>query len=142
MMLDLDLDPLREGFVRALPLGLAVAVIMLIEMLSLIGVRTLRVAPSADPAFAAGLSNTAWLANALFSRFLLPFEIAALILTVAIVAAIPLALRPRIGVKSQSVTRQVNVDPRDRVRVVKMRAERPLRGDSDDVAVTPETPKP
>ena len=141
MMLDLDLDPLREGFVRALPVGLAVAIIMLIEMLSLIGVRTLRIAPSADPALAAGLSNTAWLANALFSRFLLPFEIAALILTVAIIAAIPLALRPRIGVKSQSVTRQVNVSPRDRVRIVKMQAERPLRGESSDAAANPEVPK-
>jgi NADH-quinone oxidoreductase subunit J len=142
MMLDLDLDPLREGFVRAMPVGLGVAIIMLVEMLGLIGVRTMEVAPSADPAAAAGLSNTAWLAHALFSRFMLPFEVAALILTVAIIAAIPLALRPRFGVKSQSVTRQVNVHPRDRVRVVKMQSERPVRGESSDVAVEPEAPKP
>ena len=136
MMLDLDLDPLREGFVRALPIGLAVAVLMLIEMLALIGVRTMQVAPSPDPATAAGMTNTEWLANALFSRYLLPFEVAALILTVAIIAAIPLTLRRRAGIKTQNVGRQVRVDPRDRVRVVKMQAERPAAG------TKPEAPTP
>jgi NADH-quinone oxidoreductase subunit J len=140
MMLDLDLDPLREGFVRAMPIGLAVAFLMLFEMLSLIGVRTLKLAPIGDPAAAAGLSNTAWLANALFSKFLLPFEIAALILTVAIVAAIPLALRPRVGVKIQHPSSQVRVRPRDRVRVVKMAAEKPPLPAAPAVA-NPEAPK-
>jgi len=125
MMLDLDLDPLREGFVRALPIGLGVAVIMLVEMLALIGVRSMQIAPPADPAAAAGLSNTAWLATALFSQFLLPFEVAALILTVAIVAAIPLTLRRRSGLKTQDPARQVRVVARDRVRIVKMAAEKP-----------------
>jgi NADH-quinone oxidoreductase subunit J len=134
MMLDLDLDPLREGFVRALPVGLAVAVLMLVEMLALIGVRTMQLAPPADPAAAAGLSNTAWLATALFSQFLLPFEVAALILTVAIIAAIPLTLRRRAGLKTQDPSRQVRVAARDRVRIVKMAAEKP--------APQPETPAP
>jgi len=125
MMLDLDLDPLREGFVRALPVGLIVAVVMLLEMLALIGVRSMQIAAPAEPAAAAGMSNTAWLASALFSRFLLPFEVAALILTVAIVAAIPLTLRHRVGVKTQDAGRQVRVDPRDRVRIVKMDAVKP-----------------
>src|SRR5690606_6798939 len=84
MMLDIDVDPLREGFVRALPVGVLVAVVMLIEMLALIGVRSMQVAPPPEAASAAGLSNTEWIATALFSRFLLPFEVAALILTVAI----------------------------------------------------------
>jgi len=131
----LDLDPLREGFVRALPVGLAVAVVMLVEMLALIGVRAMQMPPPADPALAAGMSNTTWLASALFSQFLLPFEIAALILTVAIVAAIPLALRHRAGTKTQNPGRQVRVDPRDRVRVVKMAAEKP-------VAAKPESSTP
>ncbi|MEP7044686.1 MAG: NADH-quinone oxidoreductase subunit J [Dokdonella sp.] len=135
MMLDLDLDPLREGFVRALPIGLAVAVLMLVEMLALIGVRSMQIAPSADPAAAAGMSNTTWLATALFSQFMLPFEVAALILTVAIVAAIPLTLRHRVGVKTQDAGRQVRVDPRDRVRIVKMAAEKP-------VVVNKESPAP
>src|SRR5450759_5122355 len=141
MMLDLDLDPLREGFVRALPVGLAVAFLMLFEMLSLIGVRALKLAPIGDPAAAAGMSNTEWLANALFSKFLLPFEVAALILTVAIVAAIPLALRPRVGVQIQHPANQVRVDPRDRVRIIKMAAEKPAMLDAPVVA-KPESPTP
>lgn len=98
--------------------------------------RTLPVqlAPPADPAAAAGLSNTAWLATALFSQFLLPFEVAALILTVAIIAAIPLTLRRRAGLKTQDPSRQVRVAARDRVRIVKMAAEKP--------APQPETPAP
>ena len=123
MMLDIDLVPLREGFVRAMPVGLIVAVVMLVEMLTLIGVRSMQIAPPADPAVAAGVSNTTWLANALFSQFLLPFEVAALILTVAIVAAIPLTLRRRVGVKTQDPAKQVMVTARDRIRIVKMRAE-------------------
>ncbi|HJT99350.1 MAG TPA: NADH-quinone oxidoreductase subunit J [Rhodanobacteraceae bacterium] len=125
MMLDIDLVPLREGFVRAMPVGLVVAIVMLVEMLTLIGVRSMQMPAPADPAAAAGMSNTTWLANALFSRFLLPFEIAALILTVAIVAAIPLTLRRRVGVKAQDPARQVMVKARERVRLVKMPAEKP-----------------
>jgi NADH-quinone oxidoreductase subunit J len=123
MMLDIDLVPLREGFVRAMPIGLIVAVVMLVEMLTLIGVRSMQIALPADPAAAAGMSNTTWLANALFSQFLLPFEVAALILTVAIVAAIPLTLRRRVGVKAQDPAKQVAVTARERIRVVKMAAE-------------------
>ncbi|MEO5624602.1 MAG: NADH-quinone oxidoreductase subunit J [Dokdonella sp.] len=126
MMLDLDLDPLREGFVRALPVGLIVAVIMLVEMLGLIGVRAMQVAAPAEPAAAAGMSNTTWLANALFTQYMLPFEVAALILTVAIVAAIPLTLRHRVGTKTQNPARQVEVQARDRVRIVKMASEKPV----------------
>ena len=123
MMLDIDLVPLREGFVRAMPVGLVVAVVMLVEMLALIGVRSMQIPAPADPAAAAGMSNTSWLANALFSQFLLPFEVAALILTVAIVAAIPLTLRRRVGVKTQDPAKQVMVTARERVRIVKMPAE-------------------
>jgi NADH-quinone oxidoreductase subunit J len=123
MMLDIDLVPLREGFVRAMPVGLIVAIVMLVETLTLIGVRSMQLPAPADPAAAAGMSNTAWLASSLFSRFLLPFEVAALILTVAIVAAIPLTLRRRVGVKSQNPAKQVMVTARERVRVVKMAAE-------------------
>jgi NADH-quinone oxidoreductase subunit J len=124
MMIDVDLAPLREGFARYLPVGVLVAALMLVEMLALMGVRAMRTAPGADPALAAGMSNTEWLATNLFSRFLLPFEIAALILTVALISAIPLALRRRVGVKMQNPARQVMVKARDRVRIVTMRADR------------------
>jgi len=102
-----------------------VAAVMLVEMLGLIGVRSMQLPAPPEPAAAAGMSNTSWLANALFSQFLLPFEVAALILTVAIVAAIPLTLRRRTGTRTQNPGRQVMVQARDRVRIVKMAAEKP-----------------
>ena len=79
----------------------------------------------ADPAQTAHLSNTAWLSQALFSQYTLPFEIAALILTVAVVAAILLTLRRREGVKSQNPGEQVRVRAADRVRIVKMESSQP-----------------
>jgi NADH-quinone oxidoreductase subunit J len=118
MMLDVKVEPLREGFIRYLPVGLIVAVVMLVEMLALMGVKSMTaVTAPADPA---GSSNTAWLGQALFTQFLLPFEIAAVILTVAVIAAVMLTLRHRGNTKYQSPSKQVAVHARDRVRIVKM----------------------
>ncbi len=122
MMLDIKVEPLREGFIRYLPIGLIVAVVMLVEMLALMGVKSMDITAPADPA---GASNTAWLGNALFTQFLLPFEIAAVILTVAVIAAIMLTLRTRGGTKYQSPSKQVSVHARDRVRIVKMASSTP-----------------
>jgi len=124
MMLDIDLVPLREGFIRFLPVGIVVAVVMLVEMLMLIGVRAMQVAPGLDPAAAAGKSNIAWLGEVLFRDFLLPFEVAAVILTVGLVAAVPLTLRHRTGIKSQNPAKQVRVQREDRIRLIKMDAEK------------------
>ena len=75
-----------------------------------------------NPALAAG-SNTAWLGKALYTEFLLPFEIAALILTVALIAAVALTLRKRSGVRTQKPGEQVLVQRNERLRVVKMASE-------------------
>ena len=120
MMLDLKLELMREGFIKYLPVGIVVAGIMLAEMLGIIGVRSMNVLPGPDPA---GVSNTEWLGHALFTRFLLPFEIAAVILTVGLVAAVVLAARERTDKKYQNPSRQVAVRASERVRIVKMRAE-------------------
>jgi len=120
MMLDLKLEPMREGFIKYLPVGIVVAGIMLAEMLGIIGVRSMNVLPGPDPA---GVSNTEWLGHALFTRFLLPFEIAAVILTVGLVAAVVLAARERTDKKYQEPSRQVAVRASERVRLVKMRSE-------------------
>jgi len=126
MMLDIDQEKMREGFVRFLPVGLIVAVVMLVEMLGLVGVRAMNAhVLGQNPAVAAGLSNTAWLGHALYTEFLLPFEIAALILTVGVVAAVALTLRERRDARYETPSQQVNVDPRSRVRIVKMAAVRP-----------------
>ncbi len=128
MMLDIDQEKMREGFVRFLPVGLIVALVMLAEMLGLIGVRAMHAQiMGANPATAAGMSNTAWLGQALYTKFLLPFEIAALILTVGVVAAVALTLRERADARYESASQQVKVNPRDRVRIVKMDAVRPAQ---------------
>jgi NADH-quinone oxidoreductase subunit J len=120
MMLDIKVEPLREGFIRYLPIGVLVAVVMLSEMVLLIGVKSLQQTPPADPA---GTSNTAWLGEALFTRFLLPFEIAAIILTVAVIAAVMLTLRKRAGARYQNPSKQVAVKASERIRIVKMPSE-------------------
>jgi NADH-quinone oxidoreductase subunit J len=126
MMLDIKFAPLREGFARYLPVGIVVAIVMALEMMVLIGLaRFEQPFPSADPAAAAGMSNTEWLGKAMFTEYLYPFEIAAVILTVAIVAAIAITLRRKVNVKAQDPARQVQVRREDRVRLVKMKAETP-----------------
>ena len=123
MMLDIDIARIREGYVRYLPVGLLVAVVMLVEMITLIGVKASLVEPlTAD---ASGGSNTKWLAMALFTDFLLPFEVAAVILTVAVIAAVMLTLRRRPGAKHQNPGAQARVRASDRVRMIKMDAVKP-----------------
>ena len=126
MMLDVDLAPLREGYVRYLPVGLVVAVIMLVQILALIGVRAAAEVPLADnAAVAADVPNTTWLARALFTDFMLPFEVAAVILTVAVIAAVMLTLRRRPGARHQDPSAQARVRAADRLRMVRMPAEVP-----------------
>ncbi|MGH8078485.1 MAG: NADH-quinone oxidoreductase subunit J [Lysobacter sp.] len=126
MMLDIDVTPLREGFVRYLPVGLLVAVVMLVEMLTLIGARVQMATPfAANAATGADVPNTTWLARALFTDFMLPFEVAAVILTIAVIAAVMLTLRRRVGAKHQDPSAQARVRASDRLRMVKMDAVRP-----------------
>jgi NADH-quinone oxidoreductase subunit J len=126
MMLDIDLVRIREGYVRYLPVGLLVAVVMLAEMLALIGVKARIAIPfgvnAASAANEGDVPNTTWLARALFTDFLLPFEVAAVILTIAVVAAVTLTLRRRVGAKHQDPMDQARVRAVDRFRMVKMDA--------------------
>ncbi|WP_433851231.1 NADH-quinone oxidoreductase subunit J [Stenotrophomonas nitritireducens] len=129
MMLDVETDSLREGWVRYLPVGLVVAVVMLVQMLTLIGIKARLAAPfPADnaAAVAADSSNITWLARSLFTEYLLPFEFAAVILTVAVIAAVMLTLRRRTGVKTQNPSEQTRVRASDRLRIVKMAVEKPV----------------
>ena len=124
MMLDINTAPLREGFVRHLPFTGAVVVVMAAEMVMLIGIQRFELGlSSADPAAAAGKTNLQWIGETLFSKYILPFETAAVILTVALVVAVMLTLRRRPGTKHQDPARQVAVRREDRVRLVKVAAE-------------------
>lgn len=121
MMIDVDIVPLREGWVRHLPVGLLVAVVMLFEILALIGVKAkLALSFPQDGAAAAETSNIVWIARRLFTEYLLPFEVAAVILTVAVIAAVMLTLRRVPGVKHQNPLEQGLVRARDRIRMVSM----------------------
>jgi NADH-quinone oxidoreductase subunit J len=126
MMLDVNTTPLREGFSKNFPVALAVALILLFEVTGLLGVRSAgppTLLGATDPAAAAHMSNIQWIGQSLFTQFMLPFEIAAVILTVAIVVAVLLTLRRRTGTKTQDPSRQVLVRREDRVRLLKMKAE-------------------
>ena len=124
MMLDIDAAPRREGFVRYLPVALVVAVAMLVQVLVLLGVRARSAVPfAAEAAGSAEAHNTVWLARRLYTQYLLPFEIAAVILTVAVIAAVMLALRVRGGTKHQNAGMQSRTRASDRLRIVKMDAE-------------------
>ena len=130
MMLDINLAPLREGFIRYLPAGVAVAVIVVVEIALVIGVSgfDLESMPQ-PPAHPAGYSNTKELGELLYTVHVYPFELAAAILLVAIVAAIALTMRRRAGVKTQDPGQQVAVRREDRIRIVQMPAERRERAD-------------
>ena len=91
--------------------------------------------PLADnAATGADVPNTTWLARALFTDFMLPFEVAAVILTVAVVAAVMLTLRRRPGAKHQDPSMQARTRAGDRIRMVKMDAEKPAPAPEGEAA--------
>jgi NADH-quinone oxidoreductase subunit J len=123
MMLDINLDKLREGFWNALPVALPVGGLMAVEMVMIVGVRNFGVDKViAPPAHADDYSNTAELGRVLYTDYLLPFELASVVLLVAIVAAIALTLRDRKESKSVDPSKQVLVKKADRLRILKMDA--------------------
>ncbi len=124
MMLDINTAPLREGFIRYLPVGLTVAALMILEMYLVLRSRYFDAETMPAPARrAADYSNTRELGSVLYTDYVYAFEIAAVILVVAIIAAIALTLRKRPETKMQNPAEQVKVRRVDRVRLVKMEAE-------------------
>ena len=125
MMLDVDVEKLRQGFTRYAPLGALIALIVVAQIGLVVYVRKLGLDDTAAAVVnrPAGYSNTQELGHLLYTQYLYPFEIAAVILLVAIVAAITLTMRDRPGQKVQDIGKQVAVRAKDRVRIVKMDAE-------------------
>lgn len=125
MMLDINLTPLKEGFIRYLPVGIVVAAIMAIELLVVLWARG-RFDAAAFPIPAPhpdGYSNTRAVGEWLYTQYLLPFEVAGIILLVAIVAAIALTLRKRARAKTQDPARQVMIRRDERIRIASMKSE-------------------
>jgi NADH-quinone oxidoreductase subunit J len=120
MMLDVNVEELRSGFTRYLPLGIGVALVVVLEIAHVIWFRSggrAFVTPERNPA---DYSNTKELGSILYTEHVYAFEIAAMLLLLAIVAAITLTMRKREGLKVQDVPAQVAVRAQDRLRVVKV----------------------
>jgi NADH-quinone oxidoreductase subunit J len=125
MMLDINLDPLKEGFIRYLPAGVLVALLMAGELLAVVWTKG-RFEAGAYPLPAPNppdYNNTREVGELLFTEYLLPFEVAGVVLLVAIVAAVALTLRQRSGGHRQNPSLQVRVLRDERIRLVKMKPE-------------------
>jgi NADH-quinone oxidoreductase subunit J len=125
MMLDINLVKLREGFGEYLPYGGLVAVLMVMEMVIILSHDQFGPENMPEPvAHEAGYSNTRELGRLIYTVYVYPFEIAALLLLVAIIAAIALTLRKRKDTRYQNPAEQIRVQAKDRLRVIKMPAEK------------------
>jgi NADH-quinone oxidoreductase subunit J len=120
MMLDSNLDPLKEGFAKYAPVGFGVAAVIAVEMIMVLQSAPFQIA---TPKLPAPENNTEALGLILYTDYVYPFEIAAVILVVAIMAAIVLTLRRRPDSRKQDISQQVQVKRADRVRLVKMKSE-------------------
>lgn len=123
MMLNIDLSTLREGFVRYLPFGFVVIVMLVALMMFVIGPEHFKLGNATATMHPADYSNVKQLGAVLYTEYLFQFEIAAIILLVAIIAAVSLAHRRHRG-KLQNVADQVHINPKNRMRIVKMKAEK------------------
>ena len=130
MMLDINFDKLREGFWKHLPIAATVAMLMAGQMVLLLWGKALKLHNVSPGAPAVAASNTKELGRILYTDYLLPFELAAVVLLVAMIAAIALTFRGRKDVKSQDIAAQVRVKSTDRLKIIKMDADQP----SPDVA--------
>jgi len=125
MMLDIDVEAVARGMTRYAPLAIGVALLMAVEMVQLIWLRSrIGAGTSGFAPYPEGYSNTEALGSVLYTEHVYAFEIAAVILLLAIVAAITLTMRRRPGLKVQDIAKQVAVRSKDRLRIIKMDAEK------------------
>lgn len=125
MMLDINVETVRKGLTRYVPLGIGVALIMAFELVQLIWMRSRAdVSSGLFSPYPEGYNNTKALGSVLYTEHVYAFEIAAVILLLAIVAAITLTMRKRPGIKVQNIAEQVAVRSKDRIRIVKMASEK------------------
>lgn len=129
MMLDINLVRLREEFWRWLPFGAALAGLMVFQMVWVLGSSETSAGKTAIK-HAADYSNTKELGRLIYTEYVYPFEIAAVLLLVAMVAAIALTLRRRKDSKSQTIPDQIAVNRNDRVRIVKMQPVKHVAADT------------
>ncbi|WP_445989618.1 NADH-quinone oxidoreductase subunit J [Chromobacterium haemolyticum] len=142
MMLDINIEKLREGFWKNLPVAAAVGIIMVFEMAMILASPSAKLdAYQAAAPLAADFSNVKVLGRQLYTTYLLPFEVAAVVLLLAMVAAIGLTMRSRKDTKAIDPALQVKVKRNDRVRLVKMQAEQPAEESTVEEASEAESGK-
>jgi NADH-quinone oxidoreductase subunit J len=127
MMLDINIEELRRGFTRYAWLGAVTAAVLALEILGVVIGRGLGAGMNMKAGMvpvAASASNTTELGTVLYTKYVYPFELAAMLLLVAIIAAIVLTMRKRKGLKVQDINAQVAVRARDRVRIVQVPVEK------------------
>jgi NADH-quinone oxidoreductase subunit J len=124
MMLDVNVEKVRSGLTRYAPLGVLVAALMVTELVQVIWARgQVDMSTMGFAEMPADYSNTEALGAVLYTEHVYAFEIAAVILLLAIIAAITLTMRKRPGLKLQNISEQVAVRSKDRIRIVKMKSE-------------------
>jgi NADH-quinone oxidoreductase subunit J len=125
MMLDINIERIRQGFWSYLPVGALIGVLMVVEMVMVLGGRSFGLDEMPLPADAQqGFSNTKALGRLLYTDYVYPFELASIVLLVAMVAAVALTLRERKNIRKVDPAAQISVKRDDRVRIVSMRAEK------------------
>lgn len=123
MMLDINIDRIREGFWNYLPLGALLGILMVMEMGLVLGSKYFQV-PAADAMVPAGISNTKEIGALMFSEYVYPFELASIVLLVGMIAAIVLTHRGPKKSKYTNPNQQVFVKAKDRMRVLQMPVEK------------------
>lgn len=121
MMLDINITQMREGFVRFMPVAVVVSVVMIVELILVVMSKEFDI--GREVVAETQIGNTQALGEILYTDYLLPFEVASVILLVAIVAAIVLTLRQRPKTRYQNPASQVKVKAKDRVRIVSLPSE-------------------
>ena len=121
MMLDINLDKLREGFWDYLPISGFIGILMMVEMVMVFKTKQFNLPTLSETL--PNASNTELIGNTLYSDYVLPFELASVVLLIAIVSAIALTLRDRKDSKKTNPADQIAVKRKDRVRLVQMKSE-------------------
>jgi len=135
MMLDINIEQLRKGFWQWLPLGALLAGLIVVQMVWVLGADEIS-AGSAVVKHAADYSNTKELGRLIYTDYVYPFEIAAVLLLLAMVAAIALTLRRRRDTKRQDIGKQLKVRKQDRVRIVSVPSARQIEAVQEAAATT------
>ncbi|MBU0752169.1 MAG: NADH-quinone oxidoreductase subunit J [Gammaproteobacteria bacterium] len=129
MMLDINIDRLRQGFWHYLPVGGLVGLLMVGEMSVVLGGNYFGLESIAPPDIPGGFSNTKMLGRLLFTDYVYPFELASIVLLVGIIAAVMLTLRSRKDTKAMHPSDQLKVQRKDRIRIVSMPVEKKEGGE-------------